>query len=804
MANLATEIKNLWDNYPKAPKALIASETARDAAIADFFTNLKANAKEDDKVLKDFVYAVSAVIANQFNADAKVAEVARQKLAADLNGVAPKASGAWETYRKHAMDSLTTASNGSIDVNKVAAHYQLDNGLLTTNAANELTYVTLLQTHIRDHLVKDDDVPMTPPKDFVHHLLYLYLYGSRNHYDTVMAPFEPIRSTPRVSPLLQDEWNLLCAFPKDRFMTADVYYSLFQPIGTAVDAFIKAQTGTANSLPALTPPGAPVGNVPVNPPAPVVNPPAGNVPAPVGNAPVNPPAANVPAVAAVPVPAAPLPLALTPEQIAIRQTVDQLKTEADKDLADIGAFETLLKNRETDLQAAIAGNVLKDIGTARDALLALSEFKSNTKLLTRIDAQLNANADLEAKMKTQSQAFASQQADLVSIRDSVQKMYDDPSTGIHARERAANALSRKLQTDSITALRNIGKQKVDPIIAAIEAARDTVQGEAKVAQVARVSADNDYNTFLRDRAEFQPRSKLEDELRLLKKHKNDIDAHAQTILAEQKASTVEIVALEDYEKKNPTWWSIVGPKALTSAQKLAAEIASFKADVEKYSREVQDLIADVSKNRLGIEEAKIQFKAPPPDPKKFKNDRVDQCNVWYHMFDTDRLDRSDAYRLAQLEAHPSQPWAINFESILDVIRVLEAAVKRGNAEQRSNWMMNLKDHANFYKMVENLIIATCEELKMAPPQPNTLDEKMLLFVATGASLHDGVQWAYANDQITAWKFLRLTQIVNTRADRAKNKIAIAGNDMDLLTQSRHVPKSQSVKAPQFVRIEEAY
>lgn len=783
---LAAEIKSLWVKAPSVPDLPLSDEKAKDQAIQDFFDHLKKNSAQDNKVLAQFIYAVSAVIVDQFKA--KDADLERSDLATDLLNVSQKASGIWETYRKHAEDSLresySISSGISIDVKKVVVHYQLDNGLLTKNKTDDQTYANRIQDHITGKTLMS-------PGDLVHHLLHLYLYGSRNNYNHAMSAL----GSAGVRPLPPDENALFNAFPADRNMLTRAYYDAMPRIETAVDAFVKAQTGTnssINSVPALTP-GAqpPAVPAPANVAAPV-NPPAA--------APVNPPAA-VPVVPVAPAPAnapaapAPLPLALTPEQIAIRTTVDQLKAEADKDLASIGVFETLLKNREGDLKAAVAGNVLADIVKAREALLVLSEFKSNTKLLTRIDAQLNANTNLEANVKS-----ASQQADLVSIRDSVQKMYDDPSTGIHDRERAANAFLRQLRTDSITAIRNIGQPIVDPIIAAIEAARDTVQGEAKTAQAVRVSADTDYKTFLRDRAEFQPRSKLEAELRQLKKHKGDIDAHAQTILAEQTASAAEMATLKDYETKNPKWWWIVGPKALSSAQKLTAEIAGFKADVDQYAQEVQDLIADVSKKRLAIEDAKIPFKASPPDPKKYGEDRIDQCNVWFHMFDADRLTRSDRYRLAQLEAHPNQPWAINFASDLDTIRVLEAAVKSG----RSNKMMDLKDMPNFYKMVENLIIATCEELKMAPPQPNSMDEQMLLFVATGASLHEGVQWAYSNDRIKAWEFTRLKQVVRSQVvDPVNQKIKLPdGTDANLLTQSRHL--AQSAKVPKFIRIEEAY
>lgn len=773
---LAAEIKNLWVKAPSVPDLPLSDEKAKDQAIQDFFDHLKKNSAQDNKVLAQFIYAVSAVIIDQFKA--KDADLERSDLATDLLNVSPKASGIWETYRKHAEDSLresySISSGISIDVKKVVVHYQLDNGLLTKNKTDDQTYANRIQDHITGKTLMS-------PGDLVHHLLHLYLYGSRNNYNHAMSAL----GSAGVRPLPPDENALFNAFPVDRNMLTRAYYDAMPRIETAVDAFVKAQTGTNssnNSVPALTPGAQPPVAAPVNPPAavPVV--------------PVAPAPANVPAPVPVAAPA-PLPLALTPEQVAIRTTVDQLKAEADQDLARIGTFETLLRNRESDLKAAVARNVLKDIGTVRDALLALSDFKSNTKLLTRINAQLNANADLEAKVKS-----ASQQADLVNIRDSVQQMYDDQSTGIHARERAANSLLRKLRTDSIVALRAIGQPIVDPIIAAIEAARDTIKGEAKAAQAVRVSADTDYRTFLRDRAEFQPRSKLEAELRLLKKHKGDIDAHAQIILAEQKAAAAEMAALKDYEKKNPTWWWIVGPKALTDSQKLTAEIDSFKADVDQYAQDVDNWIADVSKNRLAIEDAKIPFKASPPDPKKYGEDRINQCNVWFHMFDVDRLTRSDRYRLAQLEAHPNQPWAINFASDLDTIRVLEAAVKSG----RSNKMMDLKDMPNFYKMVENLIIATCEELKMAPPQPNSMDEKMLLFVATGASLHEGVQWAYSNDRIKAWEFTRLKQVVRSQVvDPVNQKIKLPdGTDANLLTQSRHL--AQSAKAPKIVRIEEAY
>lgn len=790
MANLATEIKNLWDNYPKAPKALIASKTARDAAIQAFLVNLQANAKEDDKVLKDFVYAVSAVIFDQFN-EGKAAETARLQLVTDLNGVASQTPSMWETYRKHAVDSLTTASSGSIDVNKVAAHYQLDNGLLTTNAANELAYVTRLQKHIQDHLVKDDDVPMTPPKDFVHHLLYLYLYGSRNHYDTVMAPFEPIRSTPRVSSLLQDEWNLLCAFPKDRFMTADVYYSLFQPIGTAVDAFIKAQTGTANSLPALTPPGAPpAGNAPVNPPAPVVNPPAGNVPA---------PAANVPAAAAVPVvpvPPAPLPLALTPEQQSLRKKVDEIKKLAGDDNLMIGIFETRVTTKEAELKAAVSTKTVADLDKIREAISKTSVFLPNTKLINRIDAWLSTNQRLESAVPPPP---VSQQADLQIIYNDVKKMYEEQTTGIIDRAKNANARLQALEAQAVAELSAVGQAAVDPVIARLEAIKTTVQGEAKAAKTEYDLAEAEYRKYVLSPAKYRVKTDLEKEVTDLKTLKSAIDGHAKTTLDNQTDAKKELVSLKALEQRKSSWWPFVGPVALTKADAIKKQIYGFKADVDKQVQEIDALIAKVSSERLGIEEAKIQFKAPPPDPKKFKDERIDQCNVWYHMFDADRLARSDAYRLAHLKAHPDQPWAINFDSDVDVIQVLEAAVKTG----KSNRMMDLKDKANFYKMVENLVMATCEELKMAPPQPNSLDEQMLLFVATGASLYDGVLWAYANDSINAWKFTRMHRLIQLRVDPKSNKINIAGTNMNLLTKSRH--SSQSTKASKVIsQYEEAY
>lgn len=482
--------------------------------------------------------------------------------------------------------------------------------------------------------------------------------------------------------------------------------------------------------------------------------------------------------------------------------MDRLKNDVDLHEMELGFFESNLVKYQKEL-AALAGQPLEKADQFNQNISAEKEFKPDTHYLVVMKAHVDENAQIQTDASNAGTPVLDQASALQKIYNDTKDMYDDVNKGIKSRAAKANADLVSLKTQAAAAVNAAVTNLINSFISQMKSLRDDSKNETNDAKILRDQASVEYKTIAGTDLRYHTKDQLLVEKKRMERFKPGIKLKSSHISSNGNIAAKLYAKISDLKAAHPVSYTISNPTALANADVLKQEIASFKAQVDQYIQDVDNWIADVSNvtnTHLNIEAAKRPFTAPPPDPKKFKDDRVDQCNVWYHMFDADRLARSDAHRLAQLEARPNQPWAINFESISDVIKVLEAAVKTG----RSNKMMDLKDKANFYKMVENLIIATCEELKMAPPQPNTLDEKMLLFVATGASLHDGVQWAYANDQITAWKFLRLTQIVNTRVDRAKNKIAIAGNDMDLLTQSRHVPKSQSVKPPKFVRIEEAY
>lgn len=771
---LAAEIKSLWGNAPQAPSLPLSDEKAKDQAIQDFLGHLKNNSAQDNKVLAQFVYAVSAVIVNQFNA--KDADLERKNLVNELSNAPQAAPGIWETYREHAKDSLNELSSSSIDVKKAAVHYQLDNGLLTKNKTDDQTYANQIQDHIAGKT-------LVSPRDLVHHLLHLYLYGSRNNYNHTMSGSKKT--------LPPDEDALLSAFPKDRTMSTDAYYAAMPRIETAVDAFVKAQTGTNssnNSVPALTP-GA--------------QPPVASVNAAVSANP--PPAAPIVSVSPIAIPSAnpsviPVAAQPTPKQKTIKDEMNRLKTDVDVHEMELSLFENNIAKYQKEL-AALAGQPLEKADQFKQNISAEKEFKWDTHYLVVMKAHVDENAQIQtsAPPPVFDQASALQQ-----IYDKAIDTFEDGKTGIKARAAKANAELVKLKTRAIGAVNAAVASLIKSFLSQMEAQRDDAKNEKTDAKTLRDQANVEYKTITGTDLKYHTKDQLLIEQKRMDRFKSGIKLKSSRVSSDGNIATKYYAKISDLSTTHPTaYMSSGGTVSLASADALKKEIAFFKADVDQYAQDVDNWIADVfsaTKLHLAIEDAKIPFKASPPDPKKYGEDRIDQCNVWFHMFDAVRLTRSDRYRLAQLEAHPTKPWAINFASDLDTIRVLEAAVKSG----RSNKMMDLKDMPNFYKMVENLVIATCEELKMAPPQPNSMDEQMLLFVATGASLHEGVQWAYSNDRIKAWEFTRLKQVVRSQVvDPVNQKIKLPdGTDANLLTQSRHL--AQSAKAPKFIRIEEAY
>lgn len=763
-----------WPKAPSAPVDFKGNEKDRDQFIQDFISSANSNLPDTNNgVFKKFVFAISSLLTDKFNASDPVKQ--RESVANDLANAKPTPGTRWEVYRDQARDFLLESKTQ--DPVKVAIVYQLENGLLREQA-EEKTHGDALVNHIQKDLATNSGKTMKSD-ELVTGLIYLFRRGSATVYNQVMKAFQDAKNkvNGQPHPDLVAEWDLLNAFPVSRKLSTLAFYTQLGLLDQAVEKFYSAGTNPPGLVFASA--SAPASaSVPVSSPAPAS--------APANNA------SSVSPIALAPVPLSPPVAAPTAKQAAIKATMDNKKVEMDQQLKDLVVLEAKIVEYQK-LMAGIDSKTVDEAEKIRKRISAKAAFVPNSGPLLVMAAKLAENKNIE---DTDPQAVAQQQT-LQQIYDDAKKIYEDGKTGIKPRADAANAALKQLKYDSEKA---VGEKTVFTLIYKMDKARANAEKESYGARLERDKA-----------------TKESDE-KVLRAHRLDIETILTTVNNEVTFFNKTMRELRTLEAANPAWWNPIGPTALTKATNMENEILARVPETEAYLKEVEALIAKAISPSSSASApaapvpappapvpASAPYKAPPPVVDKFKDNRKDQCNVWYHMFDTARLDRSDAYRLAQLEAHPDQPWAINFESILDVIKVLEAAVKTTSP----NNVMKLKDHANFYTKVEDLIKATCKELKMAPPQPNTLDEKMLLFVATGASLHDGVQWAYANDQITAWKFLRLTQIVNTRADPASKKIKIVDatgklTDTNLFTQSRHVPTSQSAKPPKFVRIEEAY
>lgn len=755
-----------WKDAPTKPDLFTKDVNERDIAIQQFIDDLKKHTQSNDKALEAFVYAVSAVIADQFkdtNPDDK-----RNDLSADLSTLASSTPSVMESYRKQAVDflrqSIGLQPSSPITKEQVAVLYQLENGLHRV-PGDEKTYMDRLQKHISDNLVKDAG-PAMPADDFVHDLVYLYRNGSLNAYNHTMKLFNPIRILKRKDPTLEEEWELLKAFPDERSRSTQAYMASLPLLDQAVKAFYDKRNGTNNSVPALTPPAA--------------QPPANPQPAPA--------AAPVPVNAAQPAPS------LTPEQQAIRATMDDLKRKVDAELSRVQNFSSKLTRYGTELKS-LQRKSLEAAQELQGRINAEAKYSADTSLLRRMEAQVTDNATIQAALTP---PMADQQPVLQKIYDDAKAIYDDAKSGIRKQETEANALLDQLKIDAATAVNTAGKARLDSIVQGLSLSRDKARGEAKSAQAIRDQAEAEYKSLPAD-VQYQSKAKLLSEKKQFEQHISDIQAKSAAIDAERATWARRFKNLQNIEAANPVWWVSHGPGAMAQAQALKQEIDDFRAEVAKYQNEVEAFLLDVEKTRLGPEASKPAFPSTHPDPTKYKDQRYDQANVWYSMFDPVRLKRSEDYRLDLIKNKKATPWPFSFDSVPHVQMIVRAAVQT----QKSNKMMDLKDKADFYKTVENLIVATCAELKVAPPQPNSLNEQMLLFVATGASLYWGVQWVYSNDPIVRAEFRRLKDVVESM--KVGDKIpgvdaAGAPKDYPLLTESRHVPPKQSAKAPTSVAI----
>ncbi len=769
-----------WNSAPATPNKFNGTVADKDAIIQQFLSEANNNQPENLALCAKFVSAVSAVIDNEFKD--RLPDDRRDELIDNLRKATPTAGTRWEAYREQAVNFLLESKgltpSSDINPDKVAIVYQLENGLLRDPADEKIRADELLD-HIKTRL--DPNVgPAMSPERFADCLIYLYRRGSSKVYNQVMTAFKPIRNrgNGKIDPALLDEWELFNSFPEDRKLSTRAFHIKMDLLDKAVEKFYSPKTSSSiSSVPALIP-GA--------------QPPVAPVAAPIVNvSPIAIPNANPSVV--------PVAAQLTPKQKTIKDEMNRLKNDVDLHEMELSLFENNIAKYQKEL-AALAGQPLEKAEQFKQNVSAEKEFKWDTHYLVVMKAHVDENAQIQASA---SPPVFDQASALQQIYNKAIDTFEDGKTGIKARAAKANADLVKLKTQTIGAVNAAVASLIKSFLSQMEALRDDAKNEKIDAKTLRDQASVEYKTITGTDLKYHTKDQLLIEQKRMNRFKSGIKLKSSRVSSDGNIATKYYAKISDLSTTHPTaYMSSGGTVSLASADALEKEIASFKTEVDQYAQDVDNWIADVfsaTKTHLAIEDAKIPFKASPPDPKKYGEDRINQCNVWFHMFDADRLTRSDRYRLAQLEAHPNQPWAINFASDLDTIRVLEAAVKSG----RSNKMMDLKDMPNFYKMVENLIIATCEGLKMAPPQPNSMDEKMLLFVATGASLHEGVQWAYSNDGIKAWEFTRLNQVVQAQVDPVNKKIRLPdGTDANLLTQSRHL--AQSAKAPKFVRIEEAY
>lgn len=735
--------------YPGAPTAPIKfakSEAEKDKAIDAFLAKLaQDNAPEDKTIFEETARAASAVMSGELK-DANLLTKLQNAPVATT-----PASKRWETFRDETVKFLGYAA--TTDPVQVAIHYQVDNGFFNQTPS----MVSELQTHITGVLkVPNSNGQPLNPGYFIERVAYLYRCASRGKYNRTMDEVYDQKAVAPTNPALLAEWELLKKFDQNRASATADYLANFVRYDQVVKDFYAKANG---SLPALVAA------------APAPQPPPAN--------PID-------------------PALIQKTQRDIKDIMDELAKHVSTELARVDEQVARITRRRTTLDAA---NDILTLEMARGQIYDQTPvFQVDRKPLVSMAPLIQNNQDAE---KAHPGIAVPQDAVLQKMYQDAKNMYEDAKTGIDAKAAEANAALTRLKIDVDKKALATGKVYVDQILVDMRNLRDEAQKEAKEAKAQDAKAQAEF--YAQPGVEYRGAASLERLKKMLNESALDVSAHASTIRSIVTRLVKQERLIAELNKQSAFWWRTLN---VTSA--VTNEAAALRKEIDGYQASVATISANLkgasqqADQALGIEVTKPAFRVPAPQPDEHKADeRLNQANIWYHMFDSVRLQRTEAYRLDLIKNKKATPWPFNFESTLDVHRVLEAAVKTG----KSNKVMDLKDKDNFYKTVDNLIMATCEELKVAPPQANTLNEKMLLFVATGASLDQGVQWVYANDSNTAYKFQRLANAVQSRFD-ANGQIKISDgkgkvDDYDLLTESRHM--SQSAKAPKVIRAyEEAY
>lgn len=747
---MATTHDHEISRYPGAPTAPIKynkSDADKDAAIDAFLAKLAEDgAAIDPKITEQAARAASAVMSGELKDANLISKLKNAPVAAAP--VAPQ----WNVFRDETVKFLGYTT--TTDPVQVAIHYQVDNGFFRVQGS---AFVSELQNHINGVLkVPNSNGKPLNPGYFIERVAYLYRCASRAEYNHTMNEVYDAKAVAPTDPALLIEWNLLKEFGQNRAMATTDYLSRFARYDKAVKDFYAAVNGSPSAPVQQQPQANPVAQ-----PAPVID-----------------------------------PAQVQKTQQDIKDTMDELKKHVADELKRVNAQIDRIDKFRQSLDAA---NDITSLEFTRDTIYNLPVFKVDRKPLDNMVPLIQNNQDTE---KASPGVAVAQDAALQQVYQDAKNVYEDGKTGINAKAAEASSLLTRLRIDVDTKTNAAGKVYVDQILAEMRKLRGEAQAEAKLASGQEASAKAEF--YAQPGVEYRSAASLQNLKKALNEFALDISTHASTIrsIVTKLAKQEKLIA--EVNTRSPFWWRNLNvANAVTDeASALRKEIDGFQASTATAYANVRGASQEAGM-KLGIESAKPAFRVPAPKPDEYKADeRLNQANLWYHMFDSPRLHRTDAYRLDLIKNKKATPWPFNLSnSLLDVYTVLEAAVKTN----KSNWMAKLKDPAEFYKAVDNLIMATCVELgNVAPPQPNTKDEKMFLFVATGASLGLGVQWVYANDRDTAYQFQRLADAVKSRVDD-KGQIVIPGNaaPVSLLTESRH--SSQSAKAPKVIQAyEEAY
>lgn len=775
-----------WPNAPAAPVAFNATEQDRDKVIADFISDANANKPADTAYFTKFVLAISSLYTGEF----KTPDLGkkREDVAADLANVKPSAGSRWEVYRDQARDFLLESKTE--DPAKVVMVYQLENGAFKTKG-DEKTYSQQLEQQIDAELAKKTGKTMDSTA-FATALIYLFRRGSTKAYDAVMKKVDGLKKNNfQPHPDMTAEWDLLNAFPPSRKLSTNAFYAQLGLLDQAVEKFYSTGTAVPALVGAQQPPGS--ASASSSSSAPASSSSSASAPAASSSSSVSPIA--TPNFAA--------------KQAAIKATMDRKQQEMNQQLQDLVDLEAKVAQYENLLATVDGKTPLNDAENLRQRIAKKLFFQADSSPLKVMAGQILDNKQIQTDAAAANVSFVDQQAVLEKTYNDTKNIYEDVQTGIKTRADVVNAKLKQLRARSEEIA---GTKRVESLLEKMDLAAKEADKQAYEAKLEKDKAA------------------VESDATMLKGYRLTIEGNLSNVKAEATKFNKARKDLQGLENAGPAWWSSVGPSALAKAISLETKILGHVTETDGYLNEVDSFIAKAAAppSAPALPPAPAPVPVPPPasapvpvpppapapvpalppapakapaapDPKKYKEDRYNQCNVWYHMFDSSRLDASEVYRLAWIKANPAKPWAINFESTTDVIQVLHAAIKKNV----SNKVMDLAKPDEFYKTVGTLIASTCQELGMAPPQANTLDEKMLLFVATGASLHQGVQWAYSNERIIAWKFMRLNEIVQTQVDPASKQVKVPDgkggfDDKDLLTQSRHVSKPQSAKAPKVI------